>query len=182
MPARSSPRRKRGSGSRVLVGSADHTTNSDSTSAARKRGLGECAIEARPPAAAVLPSPCWKSSPRPRGAAVVATGCLRGRPRPRLGGGEVDSTWRAFPFSATENFLGGAMEKKEKQEGMDRKGRRLPVLIARGGQSPASMITGNHDPLCMQGLVQSVQFRGAMGKWRCPRPINLHAAPKTTGC
>ena len=60
-------------------------------------------------------------------------GCLRGWPRVRLGGGESGSTWRAFPFSAPENLFGGAMKKKEEPEGMDQKGRRRPVLIARGG-------------------------------------------------
>ena len=59
-------------------------------------------------------------------------GCLRGWPRPRLGVGESGSTWRAFPFSVAENLFDGAM-KKEDPEGMDRKGRRRPVLIARGG-------------------------------------------------
>ena len=109
-------------------------------------------------------------------------GCLRGRPRPRLGGGESSSTWRAFPFSAAENLFGGAMKKKEKQEGMDRKGRRRPVLIARGGQPSASTTTGNHDPLCMQGLVSSRKCRGVMGEWGRPRPINCHVAPKAACC
>ena len=103
----------------MLVGSADHTTNSGSTSVVRKRGLGGHATEMRPPAAAVRPSPCWKSSLWPRGAAVVATGCLRGHPGSRLGGGEAGSTRRAFPFSAAENLLDGAMKKKEKQRGMN---------------------------------------------------------------
>ena len=108
-------------------------------------------------------------------------GCLQGRPRPRLGGGGSGSTWRAFPFSAAENLFGGAMKKKEKQEGMDRKGRRCLVLIARGGQPLASMIIGNHDPLCMQGLVISCSCRGIVGERSLPRPINRHAAPKAVG-
>ena len=87
---------------------------------------------------------------------MVATGCLRGRPRPRLGGGEAGSTRRAFPFSAAENLLAGAMKKKEKQGGMNWKGARQSILIAGEGQPSAPTITGNHDPLCMQGLVQSV--------------------------
>ena len=109
-------------------------------------------------------------------------GCLWGRPRPRLGGGGSGSTWRAFPFSAAKNLFGGSMKKKEKQEGMDRKGRRRPILIARGGQPPASMITGNHDPLCMQGLVSSCGCRGVVGERSRLRPINRHAAPKAAGC
>ena len=181
MLAGSSPRRKQGSGSRVLVGPADHTTNSGSTSAARKRGLGGRASGARPPAAAVRPSPCWKLSPRPRGAAVVATGCLRGRPWPRLGGGEAGSTWQAFPFSAAENLLDGAMKKKEKQGRMNWKGARQSVLIAGEGQPPTPTITGNHDPFCMQGLVKSHSCRGVMGKRGRPRPINRHTEPKAIG-
>ena len=152
----------------MLVGSADHTTNSGSTSAARKRGLGECATEARPPAAAVRPSPCWKSSPRPRGAAMEAIGCLRGRPRPCLGGGEAGSTWRAYPFSADENLLDGAMKKKEKRGGMNWKGARRSVLIVGEGQPSAPTIAGNHDPLCMQGLVQSVQSPRHHGEVETP--------------
>ena len=109
-------------------------------------------------------------------------GCLWGRPRPRLGGGESGSTWRAFPSSAAENLFGGAMKKKDKQEGMDRKGRRRPILIARGAQPPASTITGNHDPLCMQRLVSSCNCRGVMGERSRPRPINRHATPKAVGC
>ena len=108
-------------------------------------------------------------------------GCLRGRPRPRLGGGESSSTWRAFPFSTAENLFGGAMKEKEKQEGMDRKGRRRPVLIAGGGQPPASTTIGNHDPLCMQGPDGSHSCQGIMGKQGRPRPINRHAAPKAAG-
>ena len=84
---------------------------------------------------------------------MEATGCLRGRPRPRLGGVEEDSAWRVFPFSAAENFLGGAMEKKEKQEEIGWKGVRRSVLIAGERQPSTSTITGNHDPLCMQGPV-----------------------------
>ena len=87
---------------------------------------------------------------------MVATGCLRGRPLPRLGGGEAGSTQQAFPFSAAENLLDGAMKKKEKQGGMNWKGACRSVLIAGEGQPPTSTIAGNHDPLCMQGLVQSV--------------------------
>ena len=162
-------------------------TNSGSTSAARKRGLGGRATEARPPVAAVRPSPCWKSSPRPRGAVVVATGCLRGRPRPRLGGVEAGSTWRAFPFSAAENLLDGAMKKKEKQGGMNWKGARRSVLMAGEVQPSTSTIAGNHDPLCMQGLVQSVQLPRRRGEVetptsnqlpRCPRPqaVRAHGA------
>ena len=94
--------------------------------------------------------------------------CLRGRPRLRLGGGESGSTWRAFPFSATENLFGGAMKKKEKQEGMDQKGTRRPVLIARGGQPSASTTAGNHDSFHMQGLVESVQLPRHHGEVEAP--------------
>ena len=56
------------------------------------------------------------------------------------------------------------MKKEEKREGMDRKGRRLPVLIAGEGQLPSTMTSGNHDPyLCMQGLVKSCSCRGIVG-------------------
>ena len=108
-------------------------------------------------------------------------GCLRGRPRPRLGGGESSSTWRVLPFSAAKNLFGGAMKKKEKQEGMNRKGRRRPALIARGGQRPASTTTGNRDPLCMQGPDGSHSCRGVVGERSRPRLINCHTAPKAAG-
>ena len=99
---------------------------------------------------------------------MVATGCLRGRPRPRLGGGEAGSTWRAFPFSAAENLLDGAMKKKEKQGEMNWKGTRRSVLIAGEGQSTAPTIAANYDPLCMQGLVQSVQLPRCHGEVEAP--------------
>ena len=83
---------------------------------------------------------------------------MRGRPRPRLGGGEVDSTWRAFPFSAAENFLGGAMKKKEKQEGIDWKDARHSILITGEGQPSASTIAGNHDRFLRVGTRQFVQL------------------------
>ena len=86
---------------------------------------------------------------------MAATGCLQGRPRLRLGGGEAGSAWRDFPFSAAESLLGGAMRKKEKQEGMNWKDTRRVVLKARGGQPSASATAGNHDSLRMQGLVSS---------------------------
>ena len=165
MPAGSSPRRKRGRGRRVLVGSADHTTNSGSTSAVRKRGMGGRAAGAHPLVTVICPPLSWKVSPRPRGAAVVATGCLRGRPRPRLGGGEARPTWQAFPFSAAENHLDGAMKKKEKQAEINWKGALRSVLIAGEGQPLAPTIAGNHDPFfCMQGLIQSVQLPRRRGE------------------
>ena len=92
----------------------------------------------------------------------------RGSPRPRLGGGEAGSTWRAFPFSAAENLLDGAMKKKEKQKGMNWKGARPSVLIASEGQPSTSTIIGNHDPLCMQGLVESVQLPRRHGEVETP--------------
>ena len=99
---------------------------------------------------------------------MVATGCLRGRPRSRLGGGEAGSTWRAFPFSAAENLLDGAMKKKEKQGGMNWKGTRRSVLISGEGQPSARTITSNHDTICMQGLVQSVQLPRLYGEVETP--------------
>ena len=99
---------------------------------------------------------------------MVATGCLRGRPRPRLGGGEAGSTRRAFPFSAAENLLDRATKKKEKQGGMNWKGTRQSVLIAGEGQPSAPTIIGNHDPLCMQGPVQSVQLPRRHGEVETP--------------
>ena len=36
---------------------------------------------------------------------------------------------------------------------------------------------GPRPPFC-----QTDSCRGVMGKWRCPRPINRHAAPKAAGC
>ena len=68
------------------------------------------------------------------------------------------------------------------QGGMDRKGSRCFVLIDGGGQPSASTNAGNHDSLCMQGLVMSNGCRGIVGKRRRPRPINRHAAPKAAGC
>ena len=65
---------------------------------------------------------------------------------------------------------------------MDWKGSRRSVHIAGGGQPSASMIIGNHDPFCMQGLVKSCSCRGIMGKQGRPHPINCHAAPKAAGC
>ena len=60
------------------------------------------------------------------------------------------------------------MKKKEKQGGMSWKGVRRSVLIAGEGQSPTSTITCNHDPLCMQGLVQSVQLPRRHGEVETP--------------
>ena len=69
---------------------------------------------------------------------------------------------------------------------------RSPVLIVGEGQPPASTITGNHDTICMQGLVQSVQLprrhgevevltsnqppRGAQGR-RLLGPVALRTCP-----
>ena len=63
---------------------------------------------------------------------------------------------------------GARTEKKEKQEEMDWKGTRRSVLKARGGQPSISMIAGNHDPFCMQGLVQSVQLPRRHGEVDTP--------------
>ena len=75
---------------------------------------------------------------------------------------------------------------------MDWKGARRSVLMAGEGQPSTSTIAGNHDPLCMQGLVQSVQLprrhgevetptsnqppRGAQGR-RLLGPAALRACP-----
>ena len=45
--------------------------------------------------------------PLPRGATVGVAARLRGRPRPLLGGGELGPSWRALPFSVTENLFAG---------------------------------------------------------------------------
>ena len=50
-------------------------------------------------------------------------------------------------------------------------GLRPPAFITGGGQPPASMtsmIAGNYDPLCMQGLVQSVQLPRHHGEVETP--------------
>ena len=57
---------------------------------------------------------------------------------------------------------------KEKQEGMDWKGTRRSILTAGEGQPPTSTIAGNHDPLCMQGVVQSVQLPRRHGEVETP--------------
>ena len=150
------------------VGSADHTMNSGSTSAERKRVLGGRAAPAYLSMAVGRPPLRRGLFPRPREAAAEAVGCLRGRPRPRLAGGEPGPSWRAFPFSAAENLLDGAMKKKEKQGGMNWKGARRSVLIASEGQPTAPMIAGNYAPLCMQGLVQSVQLPRRRGEVETP--------------
>ena len=51
---------------------------------------------------------------------------------------------------------------------MDWKGARRSVLIAGEGQPMAPMIAGNYDPLCMQGLVQSVQLPRRHGEVEAP--------------
>ena len=51
---------------------------------------------------------------------------------------------------------------------MDWKGARRSVLMAGEGQPPTSTIIGNHDPLCMQGLVQSVQLPRRRGEVETP--------------
>ena len=56
------------------------------------------------------------------------------------------------------------MKKKEKREEIDWKGACRSVLIAGEGQPSASTITGNHDPLCMQGLVESERLPRSRGE------------------
>ena len=51
---------------------------------------------------------------------------------------------------------------------MDWKGARYSVLMAGEGQPPTSTIVGNHDPLCMQGLVQPVQMPRRHGEVEAP--------------
>src|SRR3954468_12920312 len=98
--------KKRGSWSQVLVGSADHTMNSGSTSAERKRGLGGRAATACLPLAAERSTPCGESSLCPRGATAGPTSRLREGPRRLLPEGEPGPPRLAFPFSAAENLFG----------------------------------------------------------------------------
>ncbi len=56
---------------------------------------------------------------------------------------------------------------------MNWKGARRSVLIVGEGQPPTSMITGNHDPLCMQGLIQSVQLPRRHGEVGTPTSNQL---------
>ena len=65
---------------------------------------------------------------------------------------------------------------------MDWKGMCHSVLIAGGGQPPASTIVGNHDPFCMQGLVNSCSCRGVVGERSRPRLINRDAVLEAEGC
>ena len=90
---------------------------------------------------------------------------------------------------------GARTEKKEKQGGMNWKGARRSVLMAGEGLPSTSTIAGNHDPLCMQGLVQSVQLprchwevetptsnqppRGAQGR-RLLGPAALRSCPSAS--
>ena len=105
-----------------------------------------------------------------------------GPPRPGNGGRAVSSAGAGLvplgePFPSLPSRTGGSEPsqqdgartgKKEKQEGMDWKGARRSVLMAGEGQPPTSTITGNHDLLCMQGLVQSVQLPRHRGEVETP--------------
>ena len=51
---------------------------------------------------------------------------------------------------------------------MNWKGAHRSVLMAGEGQPSTSTIAGNHDPLCMQGLVQSVQLPRRQGEVETP--------------
>ena len=51
---------------------------------------------------------------------------------------------------------------------MNWKGARRSVLITGEGQPSAPTIAGNHDPLCMQGLVRSVQLPRLHGEVEAP--------------
>ena len=78
---------------------------------------------------------------------------LRRRPRPRLGAGEPGPSRGAFPFSAAENFLHGAIggtasnearkKKRAEQEEMSDEGSAPSSFIAGGGQPTTSTIAGN---------------------------------------
>ena len=132
-----------------------------------------------------------------------------GPPRPGHGGRAVSSAGAGLvplgePFPSLPSRTGGSepsqqdgarIGKKEKQGGMDWKGARCSVLMAGEGQPPTSTIAGNHDPLCMQGLVQSVQLprrhgevetptsnqppRGAQGR-RLLGPMALRSCPSAS--
>ena len=105
-----------------------------------------------------------------------------GPPHPGRGGRAVSSEGAGLvplgePFPSLPTRTGGSETsqqdgartgKKKKQEGMDWKGARHSVLMAGEGQSPTSTIAGNHDPLCMQGLVQSVQLPRRRGEVEKP--------------
>ena len=60
------------------------------------------------------------------------------------------------------------LRQRRKQEEMDWKGTRRAVLIAGEGQPPASTITGNHDTICMQGLVQLARSPRRCGEAETP--------------
>ena len=51
---------------------------------------------------------------------------------------------------------------------MDWKGAGRSVLMAGEGQPPTSTVAGNHDPLCMQGLVQSMKLPRHHGEVETP--------------
>ena len=105
-----------------------------------------------------------------------------GPPRPGHGGRAVSSAGAGLvplgePFPSLPSRIGGSEPsqqdgartgKKKKQGGIDWKGARCSVLMAGEGQPPTSTIAGNHDPLCMQGLVQSVQLPRRRGKVEAP--------------
>ena len=108
-------------------------------------------------------------------------------PRPGRGGRAVSSAGAGLvplgePFPSLPPRTGGSEPsqqdgartgKKEKQGGMDWKGARYSVLMAGEGQPPTSTIVGNHDPLCMQGLVQSVQLPSRHGEVEAPTSNQL---------
>ena len=107
----------------MLDGSVDHTTNSGSTSAERKRGLGGRTPTTCPPSATGRSPPHKELPPWPREATTGTVVYLRGRPQPRLVGGSQALPGGAFPFSVVENLFGAMRtvssqeEEKEQQEG-----------------------------------------------------------------
>ena len=116
--------------------------------------------------------PREEARPRPRRAMVGATVCLRGRPRPCLGTGEPGPSRGAFPFSAAENFLRGAIggtgsngaEKQASEEEMGNGGSATSPFIAREGQPAFPTIVGNDGFPCMsQGLVKPSSSEAAWG-------------------
>src|SRR4051812_38817017 len=60
------------------------------------------------------------------------------------------------------------LRQRRKQEEMDWKDTRGAVYIAGKGQPSTSTITGNHDTICMQGLVQSARSPRHRGEVETP--------------